>query len=122
VSYEFEDGVSTARVVRVVVATARGVAARWFDQNFVRHGNNWYSSDRKVTHAQLLALGDNPPIDKAAEVIGNKSWTYILCKGCSEYVERAVKIGDGYDPEIVLCQACLDEGARAIANPPEKKL
>ena len=104
-----------AKFVNIQVATGRGVADRWASQYRERDGA-WRTClagprTSQQIHEVLVALGDNPPIDKVAEIIGNKSWSYISCDGCSESVERAVAIGE-YDTKAY-CQTCIKE-AHAI--------
>lgn len=104
-----------SKYVNIQVASARGVADRWASQ-YQHPVDGWrrYSEldkgrSRKDVHDELAALGDNPPIDKVAEIIGNKSWSYICCDGCNNYVERAVCIGE-YEPKAY-CATCIEEAA-----------
>lgn len=106
-----------AKFVTVRVATGRGVADRWASQYRISDGE-WKNivgpkTPRQV-HEDLVHLGNNPPIDKVAEIIGNKSWSYISCDGCSDYVERAVSIGE-YD-EKSYCATCITEAFTVLAE------
>lgn len=102
-----------AKYVDVRIASGRGVADRWLSQ--YRRDGKWMASPLSVSASKtsgdvynaLCALGDNPPIDKVAGIIGNKSWSYISCDGCPEYVERAVAIGE-YEPKA-FCETCIKE-------------
>lgn len=107
-----------AKFVAVRVASARGVAERWA-QTYQHPQDGWRNAAfaaRKRTSKEirdlLCELGDNPPLDKVAEIIGNKSWSYISCDGCPEYVERAVAIGE-YEPKVY-CETCITEAAQAF--------
>lgn len=98
------------KYVSIEVATGRGVAERWLSQ-YGKDGN-WIKTaygESKDVYDKLCDLGPNPPIDKVAEAIGNKSWSYISCEGCPEYVERAVRIGKEYDDGHVYCSTCIQE-------------
>lgn len=100
-----------AKYVNVQVATGRGVADRYRQQYPAGDTTRPGGKDPEDTYQRLAALGDNPPIDKVAEIIGNKSWSYITCDGCSLYVERAVAIGE-FDTKAY-CETCMKE-AHAI--------
>jgi hypothetical protein len=108
-----------AKYVNLRIASGRGIAERWVSQ--YRHdGGKWMNAPLSVkgrtseqVYDALCELGDNPPIDKVAEIIGNKSWSYISCDGCPEYVERAVSIGE-YEPKAY-CETCLREAIAALS-------
>lgn len=107
-----------AKYVAVQIASARGVAARWAHQ-YQHPVDGWRSPDNgsaKDIYDQLIALGPNPSIEKVAEIIGNKSWSYITCEGCSDRVERAVAIGE-YEPKAY-CETCIAEAAQALKVAP----
>jgi hypothetical protein len=101
-----------AKYVTVRVASGRGAAESWLRQYF-RDGK-WLTTPLSVkgrtseqVHEALCALGENPPIDQVAEIIGNKSWSFISCDGCPDYVEKAVCIGE-YEPKAY-CETCIKE-------------
>jgi hypothetical protein len=101
-----------AKYVDVRFASGRGVAARWHSQYC--DGGKWRMTPTSVkgrsseqVYNDLCALGENPDIDKVAEIIGNKSWTHISCDGCPDYVERAISIGE-HEPKAY-CPTCLRE-------------
>ena len=103
-----------AKYVNIQVATGRGVAQQWASQYREKDGT-WRGDDKEQIYRKLVALGDNPPIDKVAEIIGNKSWSYISCAGCPEYVERAVAIGE-YEPKAY-CAICVTEAFTVLSEP-----
>lgn len=103
--------------VRVSVATGRGVAERWRIQYERKdHWTSTVSGDSKDIYEALCKLGPNPDIAKVAEVIGNKSWSYISCSGCGDQVERAADFGSDYsDTNIQLCIECCRDGLGALS-------
>lgn len=112
-----------AKYVSVNVASGRGVADRWRTIYFTDYGDKWREGAlaggkmAEKIHTELCQLGANPDIAKIAEVIGNKSWSYISCDGCSEHVERAVAIGDGdYSERKSYCETCLREALAALED------
>lgn len=107
-----------ARYVSVLHATGRGAAERWASQ----YGPEWRPTSTGPSmdiHAKLCALGPNPSIKDVAEVIGNKSWSYLSCDGCGDDVEKAVQIGSSdYGAEVKkYCLTCLRE-ALSVAEAP----
>jgi hypothetical protein len=103
--------------VKIHIASGRGVAERWRTQ-YQNPDKSWTltaSGGGEKTYNALCALGQNPDIGKVAEVIGNRSWSYLSCSGCGDYVERAADFGSDYsDTQILLCEACLKDGLAAI--------
>lgn len=65
--------------------------------------------DKEVIYNNLVALGDNPSPEDVNEVIGNSSWTNIICSACGESVDSAVELGEeGYDTDhVYACKECL---------------
>ena len=104
--------------VSVEIATGRGVAERWRTQYQHQTAKTWTNTvtgDSGKVYDKLCELGPNPDIAKVAEIIGNKSWSYLYCSGCGDQVERAVSFGSDYsDTPILLCAACISDGAKAI--------
>jgi len=101
------------RYVSIRVAIAAGVAERWYSQ----YGKDWPNTafgQSKNVYDKLCELGPNPPIDKVAKIIGNKSWSYISCEGCNESVERAVLLGK-YDPKPY-CALCIEEAHQILVG------
>lgn len=105
---------TVSRTIRIEYASGRGVAARWRSQ-YSENGawrDVFVGGKSATVYERLCALGDNPPIDKVAEVIGNKSWSYLLCLQCNEHVDRAFVLGDyehGY-----FCFGCVEEFHQAV--------
>ncbi len=105
-----------SKYVSIEVATGRNVAERWRQQYEKGDGSwsNTVSGLSKDVHDKLCSLGPNPPIDKVAAAIGNQSWSYISCDGCSDYVERAVRIGDTYSEGKCYCATCIAEAHQVL--------
>jgi len=104
------------KYVSIEVASARGVAERWRTQ-YERDNGSWLntaSGSSKDVYDKLCALGQNPPIDKVAEAICNQSWSYISCDGCSDYVERAVRLSDTYSEGKRYCATCIAEAHQIL--------
>ena len=85
--------------VKMVHATAAGVAARYAKQN----------GTARSTYGALLELGDGADVERVAEVIGNNHWTHFACYGCGEYVSTALEITGGDGESSYACLRCLNE-------------
>lgn len=70
------------------------------------------SEDRAGVHERLVALGEAPSIEDVAKIVGNQSWSYLSCEGCSDYVERGVRIGE-FEAKIY-CATCIGEAALVL--------
>ena len=103
-----------AKYVNIRCASASGVAERW---RAVYCRNSVWSTttigNPEYIYSQLFSLGENPDVAEVARIIGNKSWSYITCDGCSSNVELAVEIGElgrSY------CETCITEAAEVFAK------
>ena len=99
--------------MKIEIASGIGVADRWRDQYF-RDGEwaNTVTGNSGDIYERLCELGPNPDIDAVAEVIGNKSWSYLNCDFCSSYVKKAAIIGD-YESKLI-CSNCAREAHAAL--------
>ena len=105
--------------VFVSIASGRGVAERWRSQYQDANGR-WTRVVRGQSeniYEKLCSLGENPDIDKIAEIIGNKSWGHLTCSGCNEHVKRTATFSPEYsDNPIYLCHNCAKDAVRALAR------
>ena len=100
-----------AKYVSIEHASARAVAER-FRAQYEKQPGEWYSLEREEAYKKLLSIGPDD-IEKAATIIGNQSWSYLSCDGCSDYILRGVRIGYEYSDGKLYCQTCIAE-ANAI--------
>ena len=104
------------KYVTIRHASATGVADRWRSQ-YEKDGK-WTTTafgDSESVYKKLCALGPTPPIDSAAEIIGNKGWSYLFCDSCREYVTMAVALGEStYDEPKIYCEQCLREAVHVL--------
>lgn len=90
--------------VTVVLASAEGVAKRYHHK---------YENDERFKDkvALLWTLEEEgAPVERFAEVIGNKSWTHPFCDCCSEYVDRAIE----FNSNTTACGKCLQHALRVF--------
>lgn len=100
------------KYVSIEVASARGVAARW-EHLRIRDGKWIREGDQDICE-RLYALGDTPSIADAAAVIGNQSWTYLSCAGCSSYTDRGVRMAADYEDGKIYCGVCIEEAHQIL--------
>lgn len=105
-----------AKYVSIERAYPLGVAERWHQQ-YYRDGK-WveHAPNAEAVYNQLVALGQTTNPAVVADITGNKSWSYISCDGCLDYVERAVQIGAEGSERHRFCATCIAEAAYEL-NP-----
>lgn len=82
------------------------VADRWKNQYF---GSQWQSAQRQEQWASLKALPENATAVQIAAIIGNDSWTAIMCNECGQNVESAIVLNESEDYHtFTVCAGCLD--------------
>jgi hypothetical protein len=106
-----------AKYVTLRHASAVGVADRYRksyydDKNGWRTGMLWGEPEK--IYEQLCELGPVPDIAAVAKIIGNKSWSYISCDGCSTEVETVVSIGGEWVEKKGYCSTCIHEAAAIL--------
>ena len=100
---------------------AAGVAERWEKQyyrsrrSYAPNGPRsvtWLNERKRLVHERLVELGDAPDPDAVREIIGNESWTRLVCDNCEQHKDPAVRLrGVGCDEyeETTLCLNCITE-------------
>lgn len=88
-----------AKYVCIQVATGRGVAERYRRQYPAGDTTKPLGKDSEDVYQRLLALGDNPPIDKVAEIIGNQAWSYTLTAKVRD-LKRGNETGRAVDQKL----------------------
>lgn len=107
--------------VKISVASARGVADRWRETYRDKTTGKWgttVSGDSEKVYKALCKLGHKPDIEQVAGIIGNKTWSFLTCSGCNEYITRGADFGSDYsDNQVLLCEPCLKDGLAAMQTP-----
>ncbi|MES2055798.1 MAG: hypothetical protein V4564_07670 [Pseudomonadota bacterium] len=95
-------------------ASGVGVAERWRN-SYTRDGQwrDFGDGRRENMHKRLCSLGPEPAPAEVAEIIGNKSWSYLHCSGCDECVELTISMGF-CDSEY--CEGCVSAMAQAFRD------
>ncbi len=83
-------------------------AKRWENQYKGKH--DLYDGEKQEILDSLIELGENPEPEEVDLVIGNDSWTDIVCHVCRGYVEEAVSfphLNDEGGCEMIICRGCV---------------
>lgn len=94
----------------------RGVAEKWAAQ--YSHNNYRNDVEKQKIGRQLKAM-DAETADSALvkSIIGNDSWTSLVCDECDEHVSAVVEVGAEPDYESAtakLCFDCVNQAAELI--------
>lgn len=99
------------KCIEVVISDPKGVAMRWAHQ-YARNGDQVLQSGKTSTEIlKALKALKRPTKQQVDKIIGNETWTSVLCSGCNTYVLEAVSFGE---QAIYLCLSCLQSGVRAL--------
>jgi len=93
---------------------AASAASRWKAQ-YCKRGNAWRetcSGDTHEVYVKLIGLGPTPTPEEVNEVIGNDTWTAVICDECGQCVEAALFFGQRQD--VLVCGHCVREGATKL--------
>ena len=94
------------------------IAERW-RQQYCSKGLGWQrtiSGDSEEVYRRLCALPSDAPAEKIDQIIGNASWTSVVCSSCQRRVHRVVQF-DAEATGNVLCEPCVQEAVRLLADP-----
>lgn len=78
---------------------------------------NWTLDDEKRQIGERLSLlGETPNPDDVDRIIGNVSWTQMICPVCQNFCESIVETqhADDEQGEIRLCAGCVKEAAACL--------
>ena len=98
----------------------KGVAKRWFRQykgslDDTRSIFSTLSETKRETLTKLQALEtDTATIEDVAAIVGNNSWTRLVCDGCAKEVAALLTVGQrrDYDSNTAdLCESCVKAAA-----------
>lgn len=76
-----------------------------------------YGEDKLLILENLKKLGKNPTPDDVDNIIGNKTWTNLLCSECGEYKEKIIIVGQepNYESSTAyLCNDCVRKAYNLI--------
>lgn len=80
----------------------RDVHNRWIEQ----YKNEPQDSDKMVIYESLKSLGDGINKESVDRIIGNESWTRLMCHICDKDVDQVV-VYNKYESYGCFCKQCL---------------
>ncbi|KNY36054.1 MULTISPECIES: hypothetical protein [unclassified Agrobacterium] len=91
-----------------VVADVPDTWARQYDARVYR-----VPEEHKEITAKLRGLPKGFTAEQVEEIIGNKSWTRILCEECEEEVDAVAEFKSG-ERFVHVCEVCIRKAGIAI--------
>ena len=69
-------------------------------------------------YIKLLTLGEDPHYTAVDKIIGNSSWTNLVCSECGESVENLIQLGVDEDcfesVPVDICLKCLSQAVKSL--------
>lgn len=103
----------------------RTVADRWYNARINKSSQYQFlhqstlERDQK-THEKLLALDlETADEDEVIEIIGNNTWTFLICDCCGEDVDALVDfqlVNESVAPNVSICKFCLTKALKEIED------
>lgn len=88
------------------------VCFRWAQQYYT-NGEWRYGYDKEDIYHKLQSLGDKKTEESIAEVIGNSSWTQLICNECNRDSERVV-VMSCEEYAFYLCLKCINKAGKLL--------
>ncbi len=89
---------------------------RWKATYHNSYENAWrtiVTNDTKQVYEKLTQL-QNPTEDSIAAIIGNRSWTQLVCDHCKQYVDAVSQFRVANEYLFQVCQNCLEKALDEI--------
>lgn len=82
------------------------VDERWKNQYYINSSWERYGEDKVEKYEQLVSLGKNKNPEDVDKIIGNSSWTRLICNNCNKDV-KAVFVFGAYHESLYVCEDCV---------------
>lgn len=79
---------------------------RWKKQYYKNYSWDRYGEDKFKKYEQLVSLGKIKNPENVDKIIGNSSWTRLICNHCNKYVYAVCIIG-AYEISFYVCEDCV---------------
>ena len=79
---------------------------RWKKQYYIDAYWDRYGEDKFKKYEQLVSLGKIKKPEDVDKIIGNSSWTRLICNHCNKYVDAVCIIG-AYETSFYICEDCV---------------
>ena len=75
--------------------------------------DSWYpyNDDKIQKYEKLVNLGENKNQEDVDKIIGNSSWTRLICHNCNKDVEAVFIFGTAHD-SLYVCKDCVKVAAQ----------
>ena len=83
------------------------VDERWKNQYYINSSWKRYGEDKVEKYEQLVNLGSNKNPKDVDKIIGNSSWTRLICHNCNKDVD-AVFIFGASEESCYVCEDCVN--------------
>ena len=83
------------------------VDERWKKQYYLNSSWDYYGDDKVEKYEQLVNLGKNKNPEDVDKIIGNSSWTRLICNHCNKDVDAVFIFGTDYD-SLYVCEDCVN--------------
>lgn len=80
---------------------------RWKKQYYLNSSWDYYGEDKAEKYEELVNLGKNKNPEDVDKIIGNSSWTRLICHNCNKDVD-AVFTFDTDEESLYVCEACVN--------------
>ena len=79
---------------------------RWKKQYFKFSSLDYYMDYKIEKYKKLVSLGENKDLEDVNKIIGNSSWTRLICNNCNKDVDAVFIFGtDEYS--YYVCEDCV---------------
>ena len=93
---------------------ANSTAKIWY-KHYCTGGEWWIGgANKKKVYQKLLKLGSNPSPDMIDDIIGNGTWTQLICDECGGSFDTIVEVGQSPTYEIYICKECLSKALNLV--------
>ncbi|MEG0407421.1 MAG: hypothetical protein RR623_00985 [Bacilli bacterium] len=79
---------------------------RWKNQYYINSSWDYYGEDKVEKYEQLVSLGKVKNPEDVDKIIGNSSWTRLICNNCNKDV-NAVFIFGTVEESCYVCEDCV---------------
>ena len=82
------------------------VDERWKNQYYRDDSWSYYGDDKVEKYKELVNLGSNKNQEDVDKIIGNSSWTRLICHNCNKDVDAVFIFGTD-ETSCYVCEYCV---------------
>ena len=88
---------------------------RWKKQYYKNYSWDRYGEDKFKKYEQLVNLGNNKNPEDVDKIIGNSSWTRLICNHCNKDVDAVFVFGICHN-SLHICEDCVNIAVEQFLN------